>query len=294
NYDSGIYFRCELPTERPFPNRYQINLRQNQQGKLLVKGVESKNLAKPNQWNSFKLTAVGTTASLQVNGELAWETDQIEALDGYIAIQVEVPGGGQYEFRNLHITEKNYTSLFDGETLEHWAVVGNPAASCWSVDDGCIRCNGGKGNWLRSVKQFANFNLRLQYKLEEGGNSGVYIRVPESGNHHGKDAGIEVQVLDDAAERYKNLKPYQYSASLYAIAEATVRAARPAGQWNSLEINCNGDTYRIHQNGILVVDANLESHPNLAERLKEGYFGLQNHSTNVWYRNLRIGAAVGE
>jgi hypothetical protein len=152
-------------------------------------------------------------------------------------------------------------------------------------------CTGRKGPWLRSCEQFNDFDLRLEYKLRPGGNSGVYIRVPADGNHHGAGAGIEVQILDDAAERYKGLKPYQYTGSLYAIVAANPRVARPAGRWNTLEINCRGMSYRVTHNGIDVIAADENAAAELQQRLVKGFLGLQNHSEEVWFRNVRIGPA---
>ena len=153
--------------------------------------------------------------------------------------------------------------------------------------DGAIVCTGEKGPWLRSKEQYGDFNLRLEYKLKAGGNSGVYIRVPENGNHHGDGAGIEVQVLDDKAERYQTLKPYQYTGSLYAIAPATSTSAAKPAQWNSLEINCRGTKYHVIHNGTTIIAADETTFPELKGRLTKGFLGLQNHSEEVWFRNLR-------
>jgi hypothetical protein len=105
NWDSGIYFRCELPTAgRPWPNRYQANLRKGLEGNVEgLKGAVSKGLIKPGEWNKFKLTVVGTKASLEINGQPAWEADGVETADGYICLQSEVAGGGQFRFRNIRI-----------------------------------------------------------------------------------------------------------------------------------------------------------------------------------------------
>src|SRR5262245_23821918 len=78
-----------------------------------------------------------------------------------------------------------YRPLFDGQSLAEWEGAGQPAERCWKVEEGTIVCTGEKGPWLRSREQFDDFNLRLEYKLKPGGNSGVYIRVPENGTHHG-------------------------------------------------------------------------------------------------------------
>jgi len=293
-WDSGIYFRCELPPKgRPWPSRYQANLLKGQEGNVGgVKGAKSKGLVNDGQWNRFRLTVIGSKAALEINGKPAWEGEGIESPDGFIALQAEVPGGGQFLFRNINITEVGYQPLFNGNDLAGWEGAGGDAAKCWAVEDGAIVGLQKKGPWLRSTEQFGDYNLRLEYKVEEGGNSGVFIRVPESGNHHGKDAGIEVQILDDSAEKYAKLKPYQYCGSLYGIAPSTEHVGHSPGQWNQLEINCAGDHYTITHNGMVIVDADEKTFPAVTERLKKGFLGLQNHGGGVAFRNLRIGPPV--
>lgn len=188
--------------------------------------------------------------------------------------------------------EVGYRALFDGKSLEGWEGAGQPAEKCWKVDERTIVCTGEKGPWLRSKEQFGDFNLRLEYKLKAGGNSGVYIRVPMDGNHHGNGAGIEVQTLDDRAGRYRDIKPYQYTGSLYAIAPATSHVGKEVGEWNALEINCKGTKYHVIHNETLIVAADEHAYPELAGRLTKGFLGLQNHSEEVWFRNIRVGAAL--
>ncbi len=188
--------------------------------------------------------------------------------------------------------EPGYRSLFDGKSLVGWEGAGQPAEKCWKVEEGTIVCTGEKGPWLRSTEQFGDFNLRLEYKLKAGGNSGVFIRVPTDGDHHGDGAGIEVQTLDDRAGKYRELKPYQFTGSLYAIAPATSHVGKDVGEWNSLEINCRGTKYHITHNGMLIVAADESAYPELAGRLTKGFLGLQNHSEEVWFRNIRIGPAL--
>lgn len=107
NYDSGIYFRyLEIPEGRPWPRRYQVNLRFDMMGDL--GGFEDGGNTVPikvGDWNRFELTVKGTTASLKVNGTQSWTVDGLEEPTGYIAIQSEVPNGGQFLFRNIRITE---------------------------------------------------------------------------------------------------------------------------------------------------------------------------------------------
>ena len=104
-YDSGIYFRAgESRGKNPWPDKYQINLQNGQEGNVVgSRTAKSTGLAKPGEWNRFKLTVVGTTAELEINGKPAWKMENVSPESGYIGIQCEVPNGGQYEFRNIKV-----------------------------------------------------------------------------------------------------------------------------------------------------------------------------------------------
>jgi hypothetical protein len=107
-WDSGIYFRYDsVPPGRSWPARYQANLQQGDEGNVKeLPAARSKGLIKPGQWNQFKLTVRGTKAALEINGTPAWEADGLEGpAESYIALQAEVPGGGQNRFRNIYVTE---------------------------------------------------------------------------------------------------------------------------------------------------------------------------------------------
>jgi len=107
-WDSGIYFRYDaVPQGRPWPARYQANLMQGMEGNISdLPSAQSKGLIQPG-WNRFKLTVRGTKAALEINGRPAWQADGLatEPAKGYIALQAEVPGGGQHRFRNIYLTE---------------------------------------------------------------------------------------------------------------------------------------------------------------------------------------------
>jgi hypothetical protein len=289
-WDSGIYIRAALPKEgKPWPDKYQINLKQGDEGNLNgFPAGQSTGLVKAGQWNHCKLTVVGTTARMEINGQKAWEIDGLAQPQGFIGLQSEVPGGGQYEFKDVYVTELGYRPLFDGKTLAGWEGAGQDASACWKVEDGLLMCTGKKGPWLRSQEQFGDFDLRLDYKVNPGGNSGVYVRVPEDGNHHGEGSGVEIQILDDRAEKYKNLKDYQYTGGVYDIAPPKEHVGREAGKWNSLQIELRGTHYVIVHNGVLIVDADVNEFPDLKARRLHGYLGLQNHSEEVWYRHMRL------
>ncbi len=107
-WDSGVYFRYDsVPEGRPWPARYQVNLRQGMEGNVgALKEARTEGLMKVGQWNCFKLTVKGTTASLEMNEQPAWTADGLAGpAKGYIALQAEVPGGGKHRFRNITITE---------------------------------------------------------------------------------------------------------------------------------------------------------------------------------------------
>lgn len=298
-YDAGIYIRSS-GTGTPFPKpAYQINLLQGKEGFIgNLRGAEHKiQINPPGQWNTFDIKAVGGRVSLAVNGKPAYKVDGLEQRSGYIGLQVEVPKGGQFLFRNLRVTELGSRSLFDGANLSEWEAVGGAAEPTWQIADGVLAVTNRDKVWLRSKQQYDDFNLRFDYRVEPGANSGIYVRVPADGNHHRDNdteppAGFEVQLLDDSARKYADLKPYQYSGSVYDIAGAKAHVCKLPGEWNTLEINCRGQHVTTVHNGVVIVDARVEEFPLLALRQTAGYLGLQNHGEGVSFRNIRIGPAL--
>jgi hypothetical protein len=106
-WDSGIYFRCKDPVgDYPWPKVYQANLLKGAEGNVDdLKGAKSTGLTKPGEWNHFKLTVKGTTAEMEINGKPAWKADGLKEPEGYISLQAEVPGGGQFLFKNIRVME---------------------------------------------------------------------------------------------------------------------------------------------------------------------------------------------
>ena len=107
NWDSGVYFRYDaVPEGSPWPPQYQVNLRKEMEGDLAgFDNAKNKVPIKAGDWNKFVLTVKGAVASLKVNGKQAWKVDGIKVAEGFIALQAEIPGGGQFLFRNIRITE---------------------------------------------------------------------------------------------------------------------------------------------------------------------------------------------
>ena len=115
-WDSGVYFRYDaVPSGQPWPSRYQVNLRKGMEGN--IDGFDNgKNTVKtkPGEWNRFELTVKGSTASLKVNGEASWTVDGITTPEGRLAIQAEVPGGGQFLCSLRYLSLKSTASGFSG------------------------------------------------------------------------------------------------------------------------------------------------------------------------------------
>ena len=76
-WDSGVYFRYDkVPQNKPWPTRYQVNLRKGMEGNVdKVKGASSEGMIKVGEWNTFKLTVEGDTLDLQINGKQAWKAE---------------------------------------------------------------------------------------------------------------------------------------------------------------------------------------------------------------------------
>ncbi len=186
-----------------------------------------------------------------------------------------------------------FVPLFNGKDLAGWKRYDSKAEG-WTVVDDMLVCTGKGGGWLGTERDYADFVLRLEYRLLPGGNSGVYIRAPEKG--HISRVGMEIQILDDSDPRYAKIDFYQYTGSIYHVVAPTRRAGKPAGQWNSMEIRAEARQVVVILNGKKIVDADLDRCLKDPEVAKEhtglarstGRIGLQSHSERVEFRNLRV------
>jgi hypothetical protein len=188
--------------------------------------------------------------------------------------------------------EKGFVPLFNGRDLEGWTLAG-PTGRGYIVQDGLLVCPADGGGNLFTAQEYADFILRFEFRLEPGGNNGVGIRVP-SGGHAARD-GMEIQILDDSAEQYRNLRPAQYHGSIYGVVAARRGAQKPPGAWNQEEIRCEGRRVRVTLNGRVIVDSDLDEvtdpavlqqHPGLMR--ERGHIGFLGHGTTVAFRNIRL------
>jgi len=160
----------------------------------------------------------------------------------------------------------------------------------------CQPTGHGKGN-LFTEKQYSNFILRFEFQLTPGANNGLGIRTPLTGD--AAYAGMELQILDNGAEIYKNLKPYQYHGSVYGVIPAKRGFLNPVGEWNYQEVHAIGNQIKVNLNGETILDGNIakasnngaltidnRDHPGLLN--KSGYIGFLGHGSSLKFRNIRI------
>ncbi len=182
--------------------------------------------------------------------------------------------------------------LFNGRNLEGWRLVGGVGPG-YLVRDGRIVCPADGGGNLFTEKEYSDFVLRLEFRLSPGGNSGIGIRAPLEGD--AAYVGMEIQVLDDPAPVYQNIRPAQHCGSIYDVFPAKTGRLKRTGEWNRYEITARGRRVSVRLNGWLVVEADLDSvkdpeilkrHPGLARA--RGHIGLLGHNSHVEFRNLRL------
>jgi hypothetical protein len=194
----------------------------------------------------------------------------------------------------LAAAEPGFVSLFDGKTLDGWFIV-NKMGPGFLVRDGLIVCPFEGGQKLMTAKEYANFVLRIEYKLEEDGNNGIGIRAPRDGQT--SVHGMEIQILDQSGPKYKpmKLKPEQYTGSIYGVFPARTGFLKKPGEWNEQEIRADGRRITITLNGAIILNADLDdvrepevlkAHPGLAR--KSGHIVLLGHQAHVEFRNIRI------
>ncbi|MDA1049288.1 MAG: DUF1080 domain-containing protein [Planctomycetota bacterium] len=189
-------------------------------------------------------------------------------------------------------------SLFNGTDLTGWTPMstsGNdddvhqPTTGGWQAGDSELLCNWLRSSWLKSSRQYGDFELQLEYKLLPGGNSGVYIRSPGLG--HLSRTGIEVQLLDDDSPSFRNTAADKRTGALWGIAAPTVRVPQPAGQWHLIAIRCERPRIQVHLDGTEIVDADATKNLALQGRPRSGYIGLTNWHGEAFgtsFRNIRI------
>ncbi|MDR2970109.1 MAG: DUF1080 domain-containing protein [Tannerellaceae bacterium] len=207
--------------------------------------------------------------------------------------------------------KEGWVLLFDGKNFDGWRKcndTGMPAN--WTIDDNAMKVAGNKqrpgsgqnGDILFAAKKYGDFEISIDWKIQKGGNSGIFYYVVEYPEKPIYFAAPEVQVLDNWYAGDNKLTNH-LSGSLYDILPALPQNARPADEWNTIVIRVKDGKATHTQNGVKVVEYELWT-PQWYEMIgkskfkdwegfkngpaKEGYIGLQDHGYDCWFRNIKI------
>lgn len=262
------------------------------------------------QWNRVRITQVGQRTSVWLNDRLVvdkalmenfWNRAKPMLARGPVQLQTH---GGEIQWKNIFVKELSNEeateflkerktvateSLFDGKTFQGW----KGPTDQYEIVDGTIVCKPGQGGTIYTEEVYADFMVALEFQLPPGGNNGLAIRYPGSGDT--AYVGMcELQILDSEHPKYANLDPRQYHASAYGMIAAERGYLYETGQWNYQEVTVQGSTLRVELNGNVILSGDLKDVKDLmidaaGRNRTEGHFGLAGHSDPVRFRNLRIG-----
>jgi hypothetical protein len=204
-----------------------------------------------------------------------------------------------------------WTSLFDGKTLNGWHSYGRPAAGkAWQVTDSSIHLQPyghagyqvqGGGD-LVTDSAFSDFDLQLQWKIAHKGNSGIIFYVQEDTSKYKEtwNTGPEMQVLDINGGGDSHSFKHDIG-ELYGLVPATLHPARPAMEWNRVEIISSNSQLKLYLNDTLIITTPLwdEAWKKLIAGSKfkdmpgfgtfrQGHIALQDHGDEIWFRDIRI------
>jgi hypothetical protein len=261
------------------------------------------------EWNSLRIRMLGSRTWVWLNGQLV--VDGVPMKNGLSGGTTPVPArgpiqlqthGGEIRWKNIFIreippTEANailnettagsFTPLFNGQDLAGW----QGAIDKYAVEGGTIVSQGGGNLFTKSTH--GDFLLKLEFKLPPGGNNGLAIRYPGSGD--AAYVGMcELQVLDDSAPQHAALDPRQYHGSAYGMTAATRGYQRPVGEWNFQTVRVQGNSIQVELNGTKILDTDLSK---VTEFMKpkfqrpipaEGHLGFAGHGPGVSFRNIGI------
>jgi hypothetical protein len=200
--------------------------------------------------------------------------------------------------------------LFDGKTTAGWRGFKKDAfpTSGWAVADGCLKKTAtGAGDSLGSgdivtIDTFGDFDLRFEWRLAPGGNSGVKYFVTEE---RSGPIAHEYQVLDDAGHPDAKVGTHRHASAFYDVLppSAAAKTVKPLGEFNQGRVLVRGDHVEHWLNGAKVLEYELGS-PELKAAIAKSKFKdvagfgtkiqgrilLQDHGDEVCYRNVKIQA----
>jgi HEAT repeat protein len=318
--DAGIYLRGTPQVQMWDNARTKVGAQVGSGGLYNNQVNESKPLKVADnildEWNTFRIVMKADRVTVYLNGVLVTDNVILEnywdrKLPIFSEEQIELQAhGSPVAYRNIFIKElprvkpfelseqevkEGYKVLFDGTNMHNWT--GN--TTDYVIENGnlAIRPKPGKGSGgnLFTKEEYSDFIYRFEFKLTPGANNGLGIRAPLTGD--AAYEGMELQILDNEAPVYKNLKPYQYHGSIYGVSAAKRGFLKPTGEWNYEEVIVKGSKIKVVLNGEVIVDADIKDarkngaidgnpHPGLLR--DAGHIGFLGHGSPVEFRNIRI------
>ena len=188
----------------------------------------------------------------------------------------------------------SYQKLFNGKDFDGWA----GDIDGYIVHHGFLRNKPQRGGTIFTKKEWSDFSVRFKFRLPAGGNNGLAIRYPGSGD--AAYVGMcELQILDNTADKFKDLDPRQMHGSVYGIVAAKTGHLLPVGQWNEQEVTVVGTKIKVELNGAVILDTdvaeflkpdakflNNQLHPGLART--KGHFGFAGHNDPVEFKEIYL------
>lgn len=190
--------------------------------------------------------------------------------------------------------------LFNGKDMSQWRNFKQADLSDkWQIEDGAMKLTAGGGGDILTKKQYQNFELLLDWKIAEVGNSGIFVLADETGNTIYAHAP-EIQILDNERHSDNKLDTHR-SGSLYDMIASPPSSHKKAGEWNTVKIRLQQGELTIWQNGVQTAKVTIDS-PEWQKLLaaskfakwegfakaKTGHIGLQDHGDQVWFKNIKI------
>ena len=193
---------------------------------------------------------------------------------------------------------KGGAPLFNGKDLTGWQVVGDKE-EVWTVEDGLLVTHNGSGyGWLLTDKEYADVEVRLDFKMSAAANSGVGLRAPLTNDV--SHQGMEIQLLDDGwylnpSNYNKRIAPVNLTGADPGASPAPSKdVLKPIGEWNTVHVTAKGRRVVVELNGVKTLDANLDDYAEAAEnkfpglKRDKGRLGLQGSASRVAFRNIRF------
>jgi len=199
-----------------------------------------------------------------------------------------------------------WIQLFDGKSLAGWRGYKKPDSkeTMWKVENGTLTLPATGAGDTRGTRDlitdatFEQFHLRWEWRIAQGGNSGVKYFVLED---ESSAIGHEYQIIDDERHPDAQIGPHRQTAAFYDVLQAHDRPIKPAGEWNTSEVIVRGKHVQHVLNGKTVLGYDLEW-PALSAAIgkskfkdvarfgkpQNGHILVQDHGDQVWYRKIEI------